>query len=105
MKVLLCTPYLQDPKIITGGINIWEQNVRSYYEQILSDITLDVVSFDRKYNVKEDNAFIQRIVWGLKEYLSSIKQALWKLENEGPFHVLHLCTSAQLGHFKDYMEI
>lgn len=103
MKVLLCTPYLQDSNIISGGINIWGRNVLSYYHQIHSDITLDAVSFDRRIDVKDDSTVVQRAIWGIKEYRSSIKNATRKLVNQGPYDVLHLCTSAQLGLFKDYL--
>ncbi len=105
MKVLLCTPYLQEPNIILGGINIWGRNVLSYYHQTSSDITIDAVSFDRMFDVKENSTFIQRAMWGIKEYRSSIKNAIKTLDNQGPFDVLHLCTSAQLGLFKDYVVI
>lgn len=105
MKVLLCTPYLQDPNIISGGINIWGRNVLSYYHQSSSDITIEAVSFDRRFDVKEDSTVLQRAIWGVKEYMSSINKAIKKLDEEGTFNVLHLCTSAQLGLFKDYMVI
>ncbi len=105
MRVLLCTPYLQDPNIIYGGINIWGRNVLSYYQQTRSDVTIDAVSFDRRFDVKEDSTVVQRAMWGIKDYRSSIKNAIRKLDSQGPYDVLHLCTSAQLGLFKDYLVI
>ena len=107
MKVLLCTPYLQDPKIVSGGINIWGNNVWSYYNQIKSDalLDLDIVSFDRIYNVQEDSSFLQRVLWGVRDYYHSVKETKQRLKGKCSYDVLHLCTSAQLGLIKDYVVI
>ena len=55
MKVLLCTPYLKEPGIFRGGINIWADNVISYRNRIESDVELLPVSFDRRNYVSVDS--------------------------------------------------
>lgn len=105
MKVLLCTPYLQDSGVVSGGINVWGNNIWSYYNQIVTDISLDIVSFDRIFNVQEDSNILQRVFWGMRDYYHSIKETKKRLKNEDPYDVLHLCSSAQLGLIKDYVVI
>lgn len=101
MKVLFCTPYLQQPDVIAGGINVWGHNIIEYNRSNSSDVSLCPISFDRQFYVQENTAFITRIYYGIKEYSSSIsrvKEAIRKNDID----VLHLCTSAQLSLFKDY---
>ena len=105
MKVLLCTPYLQGPNIVSGGINIWGHNVWNYYQQVDSELELDIVSFDRIFNVQEDSSIFQRLHYGIKDYSRPIKEIKNKLKQNGRYDVLHLCTSAQLGLFKDWVII
>ena len=105
MKVLLCTPYLQDANVVSGGINVWGNNVWNYYNQIKADLSLDIVSYDRFFNVQENSTFLQRSFWGVRDYFRSIKETKEKLKNNGPYDVLHLCSSAQLGLIKDLVVI
>ena len=105
MKVLLCTPYLQDANVVSGGINVWGNNVWNYYNQVETDMSLDIVSFDRVFNVQENSSLLQRAFWGVRDYYRSIKETKEKLEKEGPYDVLHLCSSAQLGLIKDLIVI
>lgn len=104
MRVLLCSPYIQDSKVVSGGINIWGHNILSYYQHIKPNVYLEPVSFDRHYDVKENSWFINRAYWGAKDYYSSIKKVVEKIETRS-FDVLHLCTSAQLGLVKDLLVI
>lgn len=105
MKVLLCTPYLKDANVVSGGINVWGNNVWNYYNQIEKELYLDIVSYDRIFNVQEDSSFLQRAFWGVRDYYRSIKETKEKLKKEGPYDVLHLCSSAQLGLIKDLIVI
>lgn len=105
MRVLLCTPYLQSPNVVSGGINIWGKNIWDYYRNLSnSKIEVDIVSFDREFNVQEDSTIFQRAIYGIKDYSRAIKETKKHLQNKR-YDVLHLCTSAQLGLFKDYVII
>lgn len=100
MKVLLCSPYLKQPDITRGGINIWADNILSYRTQIESDIILIPVSFDRRNYVSVDTGMIRRMYLGLKEYSVSIKNAINAMNVEKP-DVVHICTSASISLTKD----
>lgn len=100
MKLLLCTPYLDIPGVISGGIGMWARNILNYYHTIDSDICVAPVSYDRKYNVSETSTVFSRFVFGIRDYLSSILETRKQLKNKD-IDVLHLCTSAQLSLYKD----
>lgn len=99
-NVLLCTPYLQSPEVVSGGIVIWANNILNYHSKVESSIAITPVSFDRKYRVKETDSAIKRLFRGLKDYYGSIRNAFARID-EGGIDVLHLCTSAELSLFKD----
>lgn len=105
MRVLLCTPYLQDKRYVKGGINVWGKNLSDYYQLFSNDVLIDFVSYDRIFDNQENTPFFSRAYHGLKDYWNSIKITKKKLNKEGPYDVLHLCTSAQLGLIKDYVVI
>ena len=45
MKVLFCSPYLNSPDFVKGGIGIWAQNIISYcLDTAQSDVELLPVS-------------------------------------------------------------
>lgn len=100
MNVLLCTPYLSNPQIVSGGINIWGRNIVSYYKTLDTDVFLTPVSFDRKFNVREDSSIFSRAVWGIRDYFYNIKNMRVKLK-DCKYDVIHICTSAQLSLIKD----
>lgn len=99
-KVLFCSPYLQKAGVVTGGINVWGNNIISYYKSVNSDVDLIPVSFDRRYAVQEDTGIIKRLYYGIRDYRESIADALRTIK-ERNIDVMHLCTSAQLSLFKD----
>ena len=98
--VLFCSPYLQQPGIVTGGINVWGKNIINYHKSVDSEIALNPISFDRIFDVQENTSAITRIIYGIKDYKSSIGKAIARIK-EGGIDVMHLCTSAQLSLFKD----
>lgn len=99
-NVLLCTPYLQSPEVVSGGIGIWANNILSYHNKIESSIAITPVSFDRKYRVRETDSAIKRLCMGLKDYWGSIRTTFARID-AGGIDVLHLCTSAELSLYKD----
>lgn len=101
MRILLCTPYKQDKSVVSGGINIWGHNVLSYYREHNDEVICDAISYDRKYNVKENAGLLTRVIFGIKDYWAAIKETKVKIKTKS-YDVLHLCTSAQLSLIKDY---
>lgn len=100
MKLLLCSPYLQLPGIIPGGINVWANNILKYRETVESDINVIPVSFDRRNYVSVDSNIVKRMYLGVKEYFSAIKDAIGKMDSEKP-ELMHVCTSASISLTKD----
>lgn len=98
--VLFCSPYLQQPGIVTGGINVWGNNIINHHNITKSEIELCPISFDRVFGVREDTSAIARIIYGIRDYKASIDKAIARIK-EGGIDVMHLCTSAQLSLFKD----
>ena len=74
--VLFCSPYLQQPGIVTGGINVWGKNIINYHKSVDSEIALNPISFDRIFDVQENTSAITRIIYGIKDYKSSIGKAI-----------------------------
>lgn len=102
MKVLLCSPYEQREGIVSGGVNIWGKNILKYYQSISASLELEAVSYDREYEVKEDSSLFSRIYHGVKEYGRAISKTRKELKRT-QYDVVHLCSSAQLSLFKDYI--
>lgn len=101
MKILLCTPFKQDKNLVSGGINVWGNNIIQYYSELDSDVILEPISYDRRFNVKENTSYLVRFLSGVKDYWRSIKETKEKIDNDC-YDILHLCSSAQLSLIKDY---
>lgn len=102
MQVLFCSPFLQTPDVVTGGINQWGRYIVSYYNQYgEEDIELIPVSFDRHLYLSGGDVLIwKRILSGIKEQGSAVKEAKKAIKRVRP-DVVHVCTSAGLGLIKD----
>lgn len=100
MKVLICTPYLNDEGIVLSGIGVWANNILDYYKTIDSEVEVVPISFDRRYNVSGKSTTLDRLFYGIRDYWHPIKSAMDYMSNE-KVDVLHLCTSAQLSLYKD----
>lgn len=100
MKILLCSPYLQQEGIIPGGINMWAHNLLKYREEIESDVDLLPISFDRRNYVSVDTNIIKRVHLGVKEFSSAVKEAKSAMRREA-VDVVHLCSSASISLTKD----
>lgn len=100
MKVLLCSPYIQSSEIVSGGINIWANNLISYQSTKMSDVELVPISFDRKSYVSASTNIISRIFFGAKDLTSSVVTAKKRLSNHD-IDVIHICTSASYSLTKD----
>ena len=101
MKVLLCTPYLETPDVVSSGIGTWARNIMAYNQKTGNGIDIVPVSFDRQTHIEEYT------VGGFKRYYSGIKEvgkcvvnAIQKMRTEKP-DVIHICTSGYLGFIKD----
>lgn len=104
MKVLLCTPYKDEPNIVRGGINQWGQNILSYYIIHRGGVEITPISFDRHISRINSNNLFKRILNGVLDQLSPLIEAVRVMKDEKP-DVLHICTSAGLGTIRDYFLI
>lgn len=103
MKILFCSPYSDSPEVIKGGINTWGRYIMAYYTQYAKDdVELVPVSFDRYTNVSEGQSVFSRIKAGYKEYACAIGEAVHKMDEKKP-EVVHICTAAGLGLFRDLL--
>lgn len=102
MKLLLCSPYLQQPGIILGGINMWANHILTYRNTIDSDVEIVPVSFDRRHYVSVDTNKFKRLYLGVMEYVSAVKEAKQKMTECRP-DVVHIATSASMSLTKDIM--
>ena len=102
MRVLLCSPYLQNPGLILGGINMWAHNLLQYRETIDSDVEIVPASFDRRNYVSVDSNVLKRISLGIKVYSVAIREAKKKMDNNN-IDVVHICTSASISLTKDLL--
>lgn len=100
MRILLCSPYRNEPGVIQGGISIWAQNVMEYYATHKNNMDVQVVPFDRWTYVGGHTSMLKRTWTGFNEYRKPI-QEVRKALSEGSYDVLHLCTSASISFLKD----
>ena len=101
MKVLFCSPYLQEEGIHKGGINIWANNILTYY-QSLSDAQIEItpISFDRKHFINASTGVIKRAYLGVKELSVAVAEVKRELKRQR-YDVVHICTSASMSLVKD----
>ena len=101
MKVLLCTPYLESPDVVSSGIGTWARNVMSHNRKAGCDIEIVPVSFDRHTHIEEYTVGgFRRYYTGIKEVGKCVIKAFCKMSTEKP-DVVHICTSGYLGFIKD----
>ena len=53
MKVLLCTPYLDTPSVVSSGIGTWARNIMAFNRKTGNGIDIVPVSFDRQTHIEE----------------------------------------------------
>lgn len=102
MNVLLCSPYKTAPGIVRGGINQWARNILSYHKEHTDGIEIIPVSFDRHISLIHSKNIFHRFINGIREQFSPIREAIRILKSEKP-DVIHICTSAGMGCFRDYL--
>lgn len=105
-SVLLCSPYKTGKEYIQGGIVVWAKNVLDYYKTQDDAPIIEVVSYDRKYKKKgvsiSNSPF--RALSGVIDYIKPVRNTIQKLKTR-KFDVLHLCTSASMSLFKDWVVV
>lgn len=101
MKVLLCTPYLESPDVVSSGIGTWARNIMSYNQEIGNRVDIVPVSFDRHTHIEEYTVGgFKRYYSGIKEVGKSVLNAIRKIKTEKP-DVIHVCTSGSIAFIKD----
>jgi len=101
MKVLLCTPFLESPDVVSSGIGTWARNIMAYNQETGNEIEIVPVSFDRYTHIEEYTVGgFKRHFSGIKEVGKCVIKALHKMKAERP-DLIHICTSGNLGFIKD----
>ena len=102
MKVLLCTPYNINPRVVQGGIAIWAQNIMNYHQSLQDDIQIDIVPFDRKAkkHPKASYSMLSRAWSGMVDYSKPVRETRKRILS-GHYDIVHLCTSASISLIKD----
>lgn len=106
MKVVFCSPFLDDPNIVRGGIQMWGKYIVSYHAEYAKDeLTLVPVSFDRRsFHSNGKSPIWYRLYTGIKEQGVSLRNAKKIIRKDCP-DVVHICTSASFGLMKDMLLI
>jgi glycosyltransferase involved in cell wall biosynthesis len=105
MKILLCTPYVQNAKYAQGGIVVWGANIINYYNSILSkDLELIPISFDRKTYAEKHKSKISAFFNGIKELFIPTYKTIKRLSCRD-VDCVHICTSLGFSLLKDYLII
>ena len=103
MKVLLCTPYLESPDVVSSGIGTWARNIMAYNREIGNEIDIVPVSFDRHTHIEEYTVGgFRRYYSGIKEVGKCVINAIRKIKTEKP-DVVHICTSGHIAFLKDIL--
>lgn len=101
MKVLLCSPYLESPDVVSSGIGTWARNIMAYNQGTGEGIDIVPVSFDRQTHIEEYTVGgFRRYYSGIKEVGRCVIKAFCKMSTEKP-DIIHVCTSGHLGFIKD----
>ena len=101
IKVLFCSPYISSDDVVKGGINTWGRYIMEYaVTDGQSDSEIIPVSFDRFVSSSEGKSIFSRVFRGIQAYKVPVKNAISSMKKDAP-DVLHLCTSAGLGIFRD----
>lgn len=97
VNVLLCAPY----KGTIGGISRWTHHITTHYDQLPdSDIELEVYDINRKQKNYSNNSKIKRIISGLIDYYTIVKEYRKKIASTN-FDVIHITSSASFGLSRD----
>lgn len=100
MKVLLCSPYDLSEKN-PGGISVWAKNIVDYHKDHPDEgITLEVFRTSRTHNVNENTKQINRLYYGIKDYVFFINGIVREVKGHN-YNVVHVTTTASLGAIKD----
>lgn len=101
MKVLLCTPYLDTPDVVSSGIGTWARNIMAFNQDAGNSIDIVPVSFDRHTHIEEYTVGgFRRYYSGIKEVGRCVVNAIRKMRTEKP-DVVHICTSGSIAFLKD----
>jgi len=101
MKVLLCTPYLDSPDVVSSGIGNWARIILAYNKECDNSVSIVPVSFDRHTHIEEYTVGgFKRYYSGIKEVGKCVRNAIRAMKTEKP-DVVHICTSGHISFLKD----
>ena len=103
MKILLCTPYLESPDVVSSGIGTWARIIMAYNQERGDKIDIVPVSFDRHTHIEEYTVGgFRRYYSGIKEVGRCVINAIRKINIEKP-DIIHICTSGSIAFLKDIL--
>ncbi len=83
MKILLCTPYIISPDVVSSGIGTWARNIMAYNQRTGNTIDIVPVSFDRHTHIEEYTVGgFHRYYSGIKEVGKCVIKAIRKIKTE-----------------------
>ena len=101
MKILLCTPYLESPDVVSSGIGTWARNIMAYNQKTGNGMDIVPVSFDRHTHIEEYTVGgFRRYYSGIKEVGKCVINAIRNINTEKP-DIVHVCTSGSIAFIKD----
>ena len=100
-KILLCSPYYADKEHTTCGIANWTRNIMSKQTQN-RDCVVKLIPFDRSVDLGEESGLIERLTFGIKDYLGLVLKTKKAISNE-QFDIIQISTSVSLGLIRDYL--
>lgn len=104
MKILLCSPYFDEPKVVKGGINTWGRYIIEYHKQYAKKtMELIPISFDR-YSFVGSASLPRRVMSAFGDLLIPTWQTIRQMRKEQP-QVVHICTSGSLSLLRDWVLI
>lgn len=101
IRVLLCSPFYKDKDSTTCGIANWTRNILSEVSKD-QEVEVELLPFDRSVDLYEESSVFERLVSGVKDYGSLIKQVYRKLR-KSKYDIIHISTSGSIGLFRDYI--
>lgn len=105
MKILLCTPYLETPDVVSSGIGTWARNIMAYNQETENGIDIVPASFDRHTHIEEYTVGgFKRYYTGIKEVGKRVINAIRNINTEKP-DIVHVCTSGSIAFIKDIILI
>lgn len=99
MKIILCTPYIENINFVQGGIGVWARNIVNYNNNS-GNCDISLVSFDRSVKGRKAKSILSKAFYDITEIGKSVLTTV-RMMFRNKDCILHLCTSAGVSLLKD----